>query len=361
MGHGVSRVDDQVHHHLLQMDPIDPRGVERWGEVDREADIVAHDPPEHRRDRLDELVRLHDGDRRGAPAREEEQLTRQDGRAVARGLDAVYLLASIRVRPRRRLEEKIARRAGHGEQIVEVVRSPARELADGRELVSVAELHLGALPDGIVVASTHDVRDGDQEVPLVDRPRMARAPGRRKHPDATAAAPYVGASVGVEAEGCEEPSNRGGELFAERRTVTPVSSSNAATSAASAVVLIVEDDVAVRRATAMLLRHLGYRVEDTGSAEEAIVWLEREDPPRCDLVISDVSMPGMTGDQLAQLARSRWPDLPVLLMSGYHEDGLLDEEVRASVNLLHKPFTAESLQAAIATTLATHGGATRRA
>jgi CheY-like chemotaxis protein len=59
------------------------------------------------------------------------------------------------------------------------------------------------------------------------------------------------------------------------------------------------------------------------------------------VVFSDVVMPGMDGVELGRRLRERWPDLPVVLTSGYSH--VLAEDARHGFPLLHKPYSVEDL------------------
>jgi CheY-like chemotaxis protein len=80
-----------------------------------------------------------------------------------------------------------------------------------------------------------------------------------------------------------------------------------------AVVMVVEPDVVVRLAIADYLRECGYRVVETGSAEEAVTLLENEHS--IDVVFTEVTLPRMSGFELARLVRERYPGIGVILAS----------------------------------------------
>ncbi|MFC0407703.1 response regulator [Roseomonas elaeocarpi] len=103
-------------------------------------------------------------------------------------------------------------------------------------------------------------------------------------------------------------------------------------------ILVVDDDAAVREVTVAFLRELGHRVvavEDGSSALHQI-----GERPGLDLIIVDLAMPSMSGSELAEEVRRRWPGLPVLLMTGFAKLGGLP----GSFVIMHKPFTQENLQ-----------------
>ncbi|MCO4747184.1 MAG: response regulator [Proteobacteria bacterium] len=104
-------------------------------------------------------------------------------------------------------------------------------------------------------------------------------------------------------------------------------------------VLVVEDQVDVRVLVCEVLRGSGYEVIE---AHDGLHALERVEGklPSIDLVVTDVSMPGLNGKELADRLRSLRPDLPVLFMSGYAADGLpFDFTPGPGIALLEKPFS----------------------
>ncbi|GGE52467.1 hypothetical protein GCM10007276_31850 [Agaricicola taiwanensis] len=104
-------------------------------------------------------------------------------------------------------------------------------------------------------------------------------------------------------------------------------------------VLVVEDNVDVGAFSTQLLQDLGYHTTWAASGSEALRLLAEEG---CfDIVFSDVVMPGMSGVELGQEIRRRYPQLPVVLTSGYSH--VLAEEGRHGFELLQKPYAAEEL------------------
>ncbi|MBL8617369.1 MAG: sigma-54-dependent Fis family transcriptional regulator [Deltaproteobacteria bacterium] len=84
--------------------------------------------------------------------------------------------------------------------------------------------------------------------------------------------------------------------------------------ARAARVLVVDDDQAVRSALTVNLQKAGYAVATAARGEEALDAVAEEEP---DVVISDVRMPGISGEDLLSRLRAGWPDLPVILMTGH--------------------------------------------
>jgi len=77
----------------------------------------------------------------------------------------------------------------------------------------------------------------------------------------------------------------------------------------------------------------------------AVRLLERDDFS-IDLLLTDVVMPQMSGEELAHTARSMHPDLKVLFASGYTRDAIMrDDRLESGVDLITKPFTYATLAA----------------
>jgi signal transduction histidine kinase/ActR/RegA family two-component response regulator len=104
-------------------------------------------------------------------------------------------------------------------------------------------------------------------------------------------------------------------------------------------VLVVEDNAEVGTFSTQLLQDLGYETTWAANAEEALSILSEADG--FDAVFSDVVMPGMNGVELGREIRRLYPNLPVVLTSGYSE--VLAQESRHGFELLHKPYAAEDL------------------
>lgn len=109
----------------------------------------------------------------------------------------------------------------------------------------------------------------------------------------------------------------------------------------SAKVLLVEDDRALRDALADTLELGGYAFRAVESAEAALQALAEEG---FGLVISDVNMPGMDGHQLLGVIRSRYPQVPVLLMTAYGAvERAVDAMRQGAADYLLKPFEPKTL------------------
>ena len=86
----------------------------------------------------------------------------------------------------------------------------------------------------------------------------------------------------------------------------------------SGVILLVDDEELVRRAAATMLAHLGYTVLEASNREEAIELFQRN-LSNIVLVILDLSMPVMDGEECLRRLRNIKPDVPVVLSSGFSE------------------------------------------
>jgi CheY-like chemotaxis protein len=105
-------------------------------------------------------------------------------------------------------------------------------------------------------------------------------------------------------------------------------------------VLVVDDSADVAEVTSSLFEHLGYDTIYRESAEAALELLE--DGTKIDFVFSDIVMPGtIDGIGLAQEVRSRYPNLPVALTTGYSDAA---EAAPPNLRILRKPFDAGTLR-----------------
>jgi PAS domain S-box-containing protein len=112
------------------------------------------------------------------------------------------------------------------------------------------------------------------------------------------------------------------------------------------VVLAVDDDSLVLLNTAALLEELGHTVLEASSAREALAILQHE--KRVDLVITDQVMPHTTGTQLAERIRAEWPNLPIVLATGFAE---LPADADPFLLKLDKPFGQKELAEAVTAAL----------
>jgi CheY-like chemotaxis protein len=112
-------------------------------------------------------------------------------------------------------------------------------------------------------------------------------------------------------------------------------------------ILVVDDDALVLANTAAMLEDLGHDVALAISAKDALDQLEHD--AGFDLIISDQLMPDMTGFQLIEIVRARWPGIATLIVSGFAQ--LAPEEARKA-RILAKPFTQTALAEAVQESIA---------
>lgn len=152
----------------------------------------------------------------------------------------------------------------------------------------------------------------------------------------------------VKPYGAEALAARVRNVLSARRM--PPQSSAAASGAAAAVVtatdlprriLLVEDEVVLRMSVSDMLVRLGCLVAGVGSAEQALDLLMRDGS--FDLLLTDLGLPGMSGEELAAEVQRRFPRLPVVIASGYgRPEGQADGH-----QFITKPYSAIDLQQAL--------------
>ncbi|MBB4292107.1 PAS domain S-box-containing protein [Rhizobium leguminosarum] len=107
-------------------------------------------------------------------------------------------------------------------------------------------------------------------------------------------------------------------------------------------IVAVDDDGLVLMNTTLMLEDLGHTVFEAMAGSEALEILRRQP---VDLVICDHAMPRMTGAQLAEAIRQEWPEMPIILATGYAE--LPEGTAIANLPRLGKPFSQAQLAEAI--------------
>ena len=118
-------------------------------------------------------------------------------------------------------------------------------------------------------------------------------------------------------------------------------------------ILIVDDDAAVRLVTAAMLERLNCTAVavDSGAAALEVFAQERDEQGSFDVVLLDLAMPDMSGVELLAVLRVKYPQLAVVVMTGYADIGpALQIKTDTETRLLAKPFTVAELQAALTTT-----------
>jgi len=123
--------------------------------------------------------------------------------------------------------------------------------------------------------------------------------------------------------------------------MTPISPPNVAPT-----ILVVDDEESVRQVAGRVLSEGGYRVTEASNGLDAIARLEGGEP--LDLLMADLDMPELGGEEMVRRIRATRPDLRVLYVTG-HIDRLMDERpvLWEGEAFLDKPFSAAGLLEAV--------------
>ena len=126
-------------------------------------------------------------------------------------------------------------------------------------------------------------------------------------------------------------------------------------------ILLVDDEPAVGRNTEHVLRRLGYAVTTMVSAQDALQ-LVKDGNHSFQLLITDYSMPNMSGCELANEIRAYLPEISVILMSGFlNEEAFRSLPASLDPVFVQKPFSLHELTAAIHKSMKTYGAPVRTA
>jgi signal transduction histidine kinase/ActR/RegA family two-component response regulator len=140
-------------------------------------------------------------------------------------------------------------------------------------------------------------------------------------------------------------------LYLPQAAVPKVQATSAAaadTRAGDGTIFVVEDEPSVRDVAIMQLEDLGYTTVSAGSGPEALTMLAETGRPKIDLILTDMIMPGgMSGVELARAVQARWPDIRVVIASGYTAgtETALDLTDMHGMNLplISKPYSQADL------------------
>ncbi|HEX3855981.1 MAG TPA: response regulator [Verrucomicrobiae bacterium] len=114
-------------------------------------------------------------------------------------------------------------------------------------------------------------------------------------------------------------------------------------------ILVVDDEPSVCMSIKMLLVYDGHKVQTVDSGEAALTVLEQD---RFDLIITDYSMQGMKGAQLAALVKQRWPDQPIIMITAFADEFTIHGKPPEGVDfVISKPFSQKELREAVARVL----------
>lgn len=116
-----------------------------------------------------------------------------------------------------------------------------------------------------------------------------------------------------------------------------------ASAASGPRILVVEDNPDSLYLAAEILRTMGYAVDTAESGELA---LRRLSTQPCDILFTDVSLPGMSGIELARAAIAQYPAIRIIFATGY--GAALTRDLGFTATTIRKPYDLDQLQAALA-------------
>lgn len=116
-----------------------------------------------------------------------------------------------------------------------------------------------------------------------------------------------------------------------------------ATPATGPRIMVVEDNPDSLYLAAEILRTIGYAVDTAASGEQALQQLSAQP---CDILFTDVSLPGMSGIELARTAIAQYPEMRVIFATGYGDT--LTRNLGFAATTIRKPYDLDQLRAALA-------------
>jgi len=115
-------------------------------------------------------------------------------------------------------------------------------------------------------------------------------------------------------------------------------------------ILLVDDEELIRRSLEVNLRREGFEIFSVASAEAALATLQHQP---CDLLLTDYFMEGMTGTDLLKEVKKLYPQIKVIIFSGYEKKDSAEEMLRLDADdFICKPIDFEDLLERIAGVLA---------
>jgi two-component system, cell cycle sensor histidine kinase and response regulator CckA len=135
------------------------------------------------------------------------------------------------------------------------------------------------------------------------------------------------------------------EVFFPRSSIEPILEKKSTTRLPGGTerILIVDDEVYIVDMAREMLESLGYHIISTVSSPEALKWFDRS-PDDFDLVITDQTMPRMTGMELAERMLNIRTDIAIILCTGYSEDIIpINAESPKIKSVIMKPFIIQEL------------------
>lgn len=117
-------------------------------------------------------------------------------------------------------------------------------------------------------------------------------------------------------------------------------------------VLVVDDDAGVRDVCTIMLKALGYDAKTASSGERALETLETRASDDIGIVLLDLEMPRMKGDEVLRTLKQRRPALRVVVMSGRPRDDLRSYLATGADAVIQKPFRLAELDLSVGAALA---------
>ena len=130
--------------------------------------------------------------------------------------------------------------------------------------------------------------------------------------------------------------------------INPTEDNNAAMGSRHCNILVVDDEAALTRLTAEILRKQGHQVETALNAADALDKIKNNN---FDILISDVMMPGLNGFMLADKVKQQYPNIKIIIVSGYNDHVNNDKITQSYDEQLAKPVSRMQLLEAIDTVL----------
>ena len=107
--------------------------------------------------------------------------------------------------------------------------------------------------------------------------------------------------------------------------------------------LVVEDEALIRMSVCDMLAEMGLETIDTGNAHEGLTLLAED--PSIDVLIADLGLPDLSGEELVRRARGLRPELKIIISTGH--SGARTQPVFAGVAFLAKPYDIAGLRRAV--------------
>lgn len=119
-------------------------------------------------------------------------------------------------------------------------------------------------------------------------------------------------------------------------------------------VLYADDESSILGLAALCLEIQGLEALTASTGEEAVELFE-QNHESIAVVMLDLNMPGMDGDEVAHMIRERVPFMPIILVSGYPKEDVEERlDLAPFAGYLQKPFTLDTLTQSVTTVLSVH-------